>query len=164
MNREVEGLKQAVQMAVLFHKTEGIGGLHRLMQPNVAKGLLDHFNGGQGVVLHLQQRDVELFGTTDQLRQWLTRACEDQALGGRLQGRQLDIGAISTCDAMLRRRRKNSMAITSWLVSTSPPAPPVRAADHPRIGRLTSSPTVTLRSGDRGITEHREPEISAGTT
>ena len=41
---------------MLFNESEGIGGLHCFMETYMSKGLFDHFNGSQGVVLNLQKR------------------------------------------------------------------------------------------------------------
>ena len=59
MNLQVESLEQTIEIAVLFHKTEGVGGLDRLMQTHMPESLLNDSNGREGVVLHLQQRNIE---------------------------------------------------------------------------------------------------------
>ena len=48
-------------------------------------------------MLHLDQRHIQFLGATNQLGQGISGASEDQTLGGSLQGRQLDISAISAC-------------------------------------------------------------------
>ena len=58
---------------MFFHQPDGIGGLHRLMEAHMAKSLLNHFDRGEGVMLHLEQRDLQFFGPVEQLGERISR-------------------------------------------------------------------------------------------
>ena len=74
---------------MFLHQAKGIRGFDRLMQPNVTESLLNHFNSGQSVVFHLEQRNLEFISPINQLRQRFAGSREDEALGGSFQGSQL---------------------------------------------------------------------------
>ncbi len=71
------------------------------MEAGLAEELLDDLNRPQRVLARQQKRDALFLGPAQDRGAWGQVAGEDDTGGGRLQGGELNVGPVASCDDRL---------------------------------------------------------------